>query len=134
MRSEKVKQVKCIHGSSAVDFERKMNEALAPLVDPEIIFDKTAPYTATIVYTMRRDMPDSLLELLEMIYGSFTCGDCVNFRRPKDKRCKWGKCLAGQEKTREDSRACIKFYISDKDVGSLDDLRKYVAQIPYEIW
>lgn len=112
MRTEKIKQIICISELSAETFEDKMNEALSGLVDPEIRFDTNKSFTAVIVYKVKRNMPEDVLELFEIIEGkNQRCCDCPYYVPPTDKRKKWGTCSATGERTRPEGRACEQFYL-----------------------
>lgn len=112
MRADRVKQIICVSESSADAFQEKMNEALSGLSDPEIRFDNSNLFKAVIVYTVRRDVPEDVLELFEMVDGNNRrCCDCPHYVSPTDKRRKWGLCSATDQKTRPESRACEQYYL-----------------------
>ena len=112
MRTDKVKQVICIAETSAEAFELKMNEALSGLSDPEILFDTNRSFTAVIIYHVRRDVPEDIVELFEMIEGNNRrCYDCPHYVAPTDKRKKWGTCSTSAQRVRPEGRACEKYYL-----------------------
>lgn len=112
MRQDKVKQIICISEPNPAIFEERMNEALSNLVDPEVRIYESMPFTAVILYTVSRDMPEDVLELLEMVDGGYhTCIECPHYVKPTDGRRKWGSCSAKGTKTRGDSRACEDYYL-----------------------
>lgn len=130
MKTERIKQIRCISASNAVDFEDRMNEALSGLSDPEIQFDMTRPFTATIVYHVRRDVPECVLELFEMIEGKHRCcSDCPYMAPAEDARKKWTTCSATGEPTRVDSRACEKYYLIR--YKALTEVTERYMAIPY---
>lgn len=111
MKQDRVKQIICISEDNAADFEERMNDALSNLSDPEIHMYENNPFTAVIVYFVKRNIPEDLLELFELVEGeSFSCLDCPHYVRPTDKRRKWGECSIMLKPTRADSRACEKYY------------------------
>ena len=112
MRSEKYKQVIAICESNADAFQERMNDSLARVADPDIVFDRTRPFTAYITYRVRKDVPEDILELLELLDGeTHYCEDCPYLTLETDKRRKWGSCSLKGEKTKPDSRACEHFYL-----------------------
>lgn len=131
MRQDKVKQVICIAGSNEEDFQNRMNEALSHLSNPEIKFFPEMPYYAVIVYTVKRDMPEDALELLEMVEGrTYRCEACPHFgKESNDKRLKWGYCALTCKPTRIDSRACEQFYVYRYKL--LSDLKEKYLDIPF---
>lgn len=130
MRTDKVKQVICIAETSAEAFEDKMNEALSGLSDPEILFDANRSFTATIIYNVRRDVPEDVLELFEMIDGNNRrCCDCPHYVVPTDKRRKWGTCSTSAQRVRPEGRACEKYYLMRYQV--LKEASDTYKAIPY---
>lgn len=112
MRQDKVKQIICISEPDPAMFEERMNEALSNLLDPEVRIFESTPFTAVILYTVARDMPESVLELLEIVDGDHhICSECPHYVKPTDGRKKWGSCSAKGTKTRGDSRACENYYL-----------------------
>lgn len=112
MRRDKVKQIICISEPNPAIFEERMNEALSNLTEPEVRIFESMPFTAVILYTVSRDMPEDVLELLEMVDGGHhTCIECPRYVKPTDSRRKWGSCSAKGTKTRGDSRACEDYYL-----------------------
>lgn len=112
MRSEQYKQVIAICESNAEDFQDKLNNALAGMTNPEITFDPNRSFTAYVTYNVRKDVPEDVLELLEMINGeSHYCDECPYFEGSNDKRRKWGSCTMKKIKTRPEGRACEHFYL-----------------------
>lgn len=134
MRNEHYKQVACVSELDAESFEQKINTILAGIIDPEIILDKAKPFTAYIIYRVRKDVPETVLELLEMLDvdgGCATCQNCPHLVRSKDKRKKWHKCGLTGEQVKEDSRACETYYI-EKRKQYREIIEEYM-QIPYTI-
>ena len=113
MKTTRKKQLLCIAEKDAATFQTKVNAALAGLSDPEIILDQSRPFTLYAFYTVRRDEPESILELLEMLDTEAkhaTCIDCPMFRRSPDRRRKWGHCRKDGREVRLDARPCEYFY------------------------
>lgn len=129
MRTDKVKQVVVVSDPDPERFENRMNEALAGLTDPEVHLYENMPFTATIIYTVRRDMPEDVLELFEMVEGHHTCADCPHLVMPEDKRKKWGTCTAKGTPSRSDGRACERFYVHRHKV--LMDAKDRFLQLPF---
>lgn len=134
MRSIKFKQCACISEASAGAFQDAINAILQQTPEPEIVIDKTQPFTAYIFYRVRKDAPETVLELLEMLDtsgGHAQCKDCPAYEPPTDKRRKWGHCRQKNEKTRGDLRACEIYYLGKRH-EKLDLYNEY-KQIPYTI-
>ena len=95
MRSTKFKQCACISEASAAAFQDAANAILAQTPEPEIVIDKTQPFTAYIFYKVSKKVPETVLELLELLDatgGNATCENCPAFIRSNDRRRKWGSC------------------------------------------
>lgn len=132
MRTERYKQVLAICENNAEDFQDKINDALARIANPEIVFDNKRSFTAYITYSVRKNFPEDLLELLEMVDGqSHYCEECPYFVKSEDKRRKWGSCTMKGEKTKPDSRACESFYIWR--IKQIEQVKKEFKEIPYTI-
>lgn len=129
MRADKVKQIVVVCDPDPERFEARMNEALAGLTDPEVHLYENMPFTATIIYTVRRNMPEDVLELFEMVEGNHTCAECPHLVRPDDKRKKWCTCSVKSTRTRSDSRACEYFYIYRYKV--LSAAKETFLQLPF---
>ena len=113
MRQDRVKQVIGSSEKTAADFEERMNESLYGLVDPEITFYPSIPFTAVITFRASRDIAEDVLEMFEMVDGGHhTCSECPYFVVPEDKRKVWSDCSKSNTKTRADSRCCEKYYVS----------------------
>lgn len=134
MRTARFKQVACISEPNAAAFQDRANEILAQASDPEIVFDQTLPFTAYIFFNVRRDQPDTVLELFEMLDadgGNAVCEDCPAFIRSKDKRKKWGSCRRKVTKTKCDSRACELYYLELRREAAA--IAEEFEQLPYQI-
>lgn len=133
MRSEHYKQVAVVSAPTAEIFEQRMNATLAGMTSPEIVFDQTRPFTATIIYRVRKDVPETLLELLEMIdaNGGHTCNDCPYLSKSKDKRVKWHMCTRKDAKVQITSRACESYY--ESRLAMYKDAIEDYRILPYEV-
>ena len=133
MRERTFKQLACISEKDAAAFEEKANDVLAQTPDPEIVIDQTRPFTMYVLYKVSKDIPESALELLEMLDpngGHAQCMECQYFVKDKDARKKWGMCQKKDERTRCDSRACEVYYLElRKDAAPL--IEQY-EQIPFK--
>lgn len=132
MRTERIRQIICISESSAEIFESRMNEALSRVVNPEIHIDTTRSFTAYIFYNVKRDVPEDILELFELVEGDHHhCKECPHYVHPTDKRRKRGSCNITSEHVRADSPACEHFYLLKyKSLSAASN--KYRA-LPYTI-
>lgn len=113
MRNEHYKQMACISETDPQIFEQKTNAILAGLINPEIVLDRVKPFTAYIFYKVRKDVPEDILELFEMLDtadGKRTCSDCPYFKKSTDKRRRKHTCTLTGNMTRADSRACEEYY------------------------
>lgn len=134
MKEATFKQLACISEKSAAVFEQKTNYILSQMEDPEIILDRSQPFTAYIIYSVRKDYPETVLELLEMLDGNdgrASCADCPAFIKSKDKRRKWGSCKRKAEKTRCDARACELYYLERR--REAERIAEEFEQIPATI-
>lgn len=112
MKTNKLKRIIVISEMDAVTFEDRMNEALIGLVDPEIRIDTNKSFTAYIIYTVSRNVPEDILELFEMVDNQrHCCKDCPHYVEPTDKRRKWGTCSVDAQSVRPEGRACEKYYL-----------------------
>ena len=132
MRSQKYKQMIAICENNAEDFQDKMNDALARVADPEVVFDSNRSFTAYVTFRVRKDVPEDVLELFELMDGeSHYCKECPYFSIPSDKRKRWGSCTLKIEKTKSDSRACEHFYVWK--MKRLEEIAAEYKQLPYTI-
>ncbi len=134
MKERIFKQLACVSENDAANFENKANDILAQTPDPEIIIDQTRPFTMYVLYKVSKNVPESALELLELLDpngGHATCEDCDYFIKDKDHRKKWGICSRKKgERTHINGRACEFYYLElRKDAAEL--IKKY-EQIPYK--
>ena len=134
MKSIRFKQCACVSESSAGAFQNAINAVLQQTPEPEIVIDKTQPFTAYIFYKVSKDAPETVLELLEMLDsdgGRAQCQDCPEFIKSKDKRTKWGKCRRKNVPIRADGRACELYYLARR--READRIAEEFKQIPYAI-
>lgn len=133
MKNTKFKQCACISETSAPAFQEAVNSVLAQLPDPEIVVDKTKPFTMYILYTVKRSTPETLLEALEMLDpdGVARCQDCPAFIPDSDRRKKRGSCKLRSGEFFKNQPACEFYYLKrrDADTRIVDEL----AQVPYLI-
>lgn len=133
MKESTYKQIACISESNAEIFQDKANNILATIAEPEIVLDGTRPFTMYILYSIRKDVPETVLELLEMLDadgGHAHCEDCPAFIKSPDRRRKWGGCRRKPDKpTRCDSRACELYYLERR--REAERITEEFEQIPY---
>ena len=133
MRSEHYKQVACVSETSPQAFEQKINTILAGITNPEIVLDRTRPFTAYIIYKVRKDVPETVLELLELLDPESkraTCKQCPHFKRSNDRRKKWHPCdIHGRR--HEDQSVCEQYYLERQ--RELDRAIAEYRNIPFEI-
>lgn len=112
MRTDRVKQIAVITERDASRFEERMNEVLSGLNNPDIKLYDGNPFTAVITYTVCRDVPESIIELFEMVEGvQYRCEDCPELVKSEDKRKRSGTCTRKCELRRYDSSVCEAFYL-----------------------
>lgn len=133
MRTTQFKQCACISESSAGAFQDAANAVLAQVPDPEIIVDKTKPFTMYIFYTVRRDTPETVLEALELLDpdGVARCKDCPAFVPDSDRRKKRGRCQLRDGVFLQRQPACEFYYLKRRD-GNRSIIEE-IKQIPYTI-
>lgn len=134
MRAIKFKQCACVSETSAGAFQDTINAILRQTPEPEIVIDKTQPFTAYVFYKVRKDAPETVLELLEMLDtsgGRAHCIDCPAYEPPTDKRRKRGRCRQKNKETRGDGPACEIYYLGKRDENI--NLYERYKQIPYTI-
>ncbi len=130
MRSEHYKQAIVVQGSNAIDFQNQLNNALSGLVNPEIVIERSIPFLAYIFYNASKDVPESVLELFEILDGEYhVCEECPYFTRPSDKRMRRGSCSVKAYNPRMDERACESFYLWK--TREIEEAEKIYKQIPY---
>ena len=134
MRTTQFKQCVCISEANAAAFQDAANAILAQLPNPEIIVDRTKPFTMYIFYNVQRDTPEDVLELLEMLDadgGHAHCIDCPAFVPDPDRRRKRGRCQLRAGEYFRDLPACEFYYMKrrNSDTRIVDEL----AQVPYLI-
>lgn len=132
MKTERVKQIICISEPNAEIFENRMNEALSHVVDPEIHLDTNRSFTAYIFYNVKRDVPEDILELFEMVEGEHhRCNECPHYVPPTDKRRKWGRCAITSGQVRADGPACEHYYLLK--YKSLSAASSKYRELPYTL-
>lgn len=133
MRTKKFKQLACISEDTASAFEAKTNAVLSQTPNPEIILDKTQPFTAYVFYNVSKSEPETFLELLEMISttGCARCQDCRHFEPDRDRRKVRGQCTKDNKEVRKDCHACEVYYLEQRKV-SADIIEEY-KRIPFLI-
>lgn len=111
MRGEYQTQMICVSETNGAIFELKMNEALKTLVNPDIRLDPNRSFTAYIFYQIKHDVPETVVEAIELIEGTrFNCKDCPACELPEDGRKKHGFCKAHNKKVHFETPVCIEFY------------------------
>ena len=121
MRGEQQYQLCCISEKSAPLFELRMNEALKTIKNPDIRLDANLPFTAYIIYSNSYDVPETLIEGLEILEGiKHYCSECPAFQRSEDGRKRWHFCTEYKKRVHQDSPVCINYY-------KLRDLRELLV-------
>lgn len=132
MKHEKIKQMICISESNAADFQDATNEALQKLGDPEIVMDTNIPFTCYIFYSIYKSVPETVLELLELLDGeSHDCTECPYFVESTDRRKVHGVCSLKSIRVRKDSPACEHYYLWK--VKTIESAKEEYIKIPYSV-
>ena len=106
MRKEK--RLIYIEAATGKEFERKMNETLKGLCDPQIeIYGKNE---GVIIYTEHIfEEEKTIADLFEEAGCGATCSECPYYSKPTDGRVKWTVCNG--RKVKADSKACDSYYL-----------------------
>lgn len=114
MTIQRGKQVKIVSGTSAADFEAKLNGELNTLNIKGIKYDmQLSPQTgfvAYIVYEEELRIADTIKDEFEMLGETHTCIECPFYTRPIDGRVKYTRCDLGKGICRRDTSCCESFY------------------------
>ncbi len=130
MREDKYKQLVCIAETEPQIFQDKVNGALATKKNPEIILDRTRPFTVYILYTVTKESPETPLEAIEYFtQQKLTCGECPYLDKSPDKRKVRHTCRIRGYKTRLDSPACEECYRAKRKEWKA--LQQLIETIPY---
>ncbi len=108
------KQSLIITGSTASDFQDKLNEALAEIAEKgykhDIQFNMSYGLCAYILYEERKEVPESIADEYELKGMTFKCYECPMFRPSEDKRVKYTTCGHGVRKVGHSDPCCDWFY------------------------
>lgn len=114
MRSVHGKQVKIVSGTTAFDFESKLNAVLSDLnekgIKYELQLNPSTGFLAYVVIDDYRQIPETTKEEFETMGESHVCLECPNFIRPTDGRRKYTRCPQGQGLAWADRKGCDYFY------------------------
>ena len=107
MKRTRQKRVVALQADNAEKFNREINDLLATLEDPKIV------YSFPMVFVEWEEIiekPETLQEEYELKGDGRMCGECPYFKRTKDKRYKWHFCLQKQKAVTECQGACETYY------------------------
>ena len=122
MRGEYQTQMICISETNGAIFELKMNEALKPLVNPDIRLDPNRSFTAYIFYQIKHDVPETVVEAIELTEGvKYHCKECPACKLSEDARKKHGFCTARNKNVHYNMPVCIEFYKLRNDQKDLEE-------------
>ena len=114
MRYINGKQVKIVTGTSAFDFETKLNAILTDLNNRGVQYElQMNPATGLVAYIVHEDnrlIPETMKEEFEQGGESHTCVECPYFIMPTDGRRKYTKCPRQQGLAYRERACCEKFY------------------------
>ncbi len=113
------KQSRIITGSTADEFQTKLNEALNEVATAgykhEIQFNMALGFCAFIVFEETRQVPETLAEEYELRGDEYRCSECPMFVLSPDKRVKYTTCKRGCRKISANAWACDWFYKALED-------------------
>lgn len=122
------KQVRIVSGTTAFDFETKLNAILSDLneqgIKYELQMNPSTGFLAYIVLDEFRTIPETTKEEFEQGGESHVCLECPFFIRPTDGRRKYTRCPKGQGLAYADRKCCEWFY---------DELAKGKLEL-IEVW
>ncbi len=110
MRSETKKVFRCVSGSTPEEFQQKMNEILSTVLNPEITFLPSVPFTAYILTEETTTVPECLADEFSLRGERYICSACPYFERTNDLRRKWHYCVYHQQKCHQDTPMCEDAY------------------------
>ena len=114
MRYTQLKQTKVVTGSTADDFQQRLNEALAEVASEsrkyELSFNNTMGFCAYIVYDLQRQYAETLSDEYELRGETYKCYECPMFNPSEDRRVKYTTCKNGERHTYYSKPACEWFY------------------------
>ena len=108
------KQSLIITGSTAQEFQEKLNEALNSIASNgrkhEIQFNMNMGLCAYILYDERLEIPESIADEYELKGETYDCGECPMFRPSDDRRVKYTTCAKGYRRRGYCDPCCDWFY------------------------
>lgn len=114
MRYATLKQTKIIQGSTADEFQDRLNAALEEVAKDtskyELLFNNNAGLCAYVVYEVRRQYAETIADEYELKGIKFHCGDCPMYVLAKDKRIVYTTCKHGVRGCKQAGDACDWFY------------------------
>lgn len=117
-----LKQTEVVTGSTAEDFQIKLNRALEEIAKTsskyELQFNMQMGFCAYIVYDVRREYPETIADEYELKGIKYSCSDCPMFRPSEDRRIKYTTCVHGTHRCAANDDACDWFY-EELDKGGI---------------
>lgn len=108
------KQSLIITGSTAGEFQEKLNTALADLAAKgyrhELQFNMSMGLCAYILYEESMEIPESVADEYELKGETYRCYECPMFRPSDDRRVKYTTCGKGKRHISHCSPCCDWFY------------------------
>lgn len=114
-----------IQGSSAHDFQTKLNRALDQIaaqgVTPEVTFPPAPEFCAYLMFETSGRVPETISEAYEERGLGATCAECPSFRPSLDGRVKYTTCAHGEKNTHRHQAACDWFYTTYRGAEPVED-------------
>lgn len=108
------KQSRIVTGSTAVEFQNNLNEALNEIAlsgaKAEVQFNMSLGFCAFVLFEETKQVPESLAEQYEVSGDEYHCSECPMFVLSEDKRVKYTTCKRGCRKIGAEHWACEWFY------------------------
>ena len=132
MKVTREKRTIFIKEQTNADFDRRLNESLKDLVNPEVqiygMFECAILYDE-ITY---EEEQKTIADLFEEAGCGKKCADCPFFEKSEDQRRKWHKCTLKDRKTRADSRACDSYYLRKEGKSEVPKVKRRDEEERYE--
>ena len=114
MRYATLKQTKIIQGSTADEFQDRLNKALEEVAQNtskyELLFNNNAGLCAYVVYEVRKEYAETIADEYELKGMKFHCSDCPMYVLAKDKRVLYTTCKRGVRGCKANGDACDWLY------------------------
>lgn len=108
------KQSLIITGSTPIEFQDRLNEALNTVAEKgckyDLTFNNNMGFCAYLLWDERIEVAETLADEYELKGIKFMCQDCPMFRPSDDRRVKYTTCDHGERMCYHSQDACGWFY------------------------